>query len=171
MKALVIIAQHGYQDIELEGTRKGLEAAGFEIIVASKEAGPCVGKFNGHVQAMTALRDVKIADYDRIVFIGGPGAGALAKDSDALRVAKGGVASGKPVGAICIAPTILAAAGVLKGKKVTGWDDGEGTQIRFLEAHGAIFVDQSVVTDGMLVTGNGPEAAILFGQTLAKLLG
>ena len=138
-------------------------------MIASKEAGACHGKLGGTEQATIAMRDVKISDYNRCAFIGGPGAGAYAEDPDALKVARDAAASEMPLGAICIAPTILAAAGVLKGKKVTGWDDGEGTQIRFLESHGALFVDAPVVTDGMLVTGNGPGAAEEFGQILANL--
>jgi len=34
LKALVVIAQEGYQDKELEGTRNGLLAADFEVILA-----------------------------------------------------------------------------------------------------------------------------------------
>jgi protease I len=167
--ALIIIAQKGFQDIELAGTRAGLSSEGFSITLASKEVGECIGKFGGSEQATVAMRDVDIADYDRIVFIGGPGAGALKDDPDALRLAHSTVNAGKILGAICIAPTILAAAGVLKGKRVTGWDDAKGTQIRFLEEHGAEFVDAPVVTDGLIVTGNGPEAAEEFGKALAAL--
>ncbi len=169
--ALLIIAQEGYQDRELDGTRKGLMDAGFAIALASTQAGTCTGKYGGSEEATVALRDVRVDDYDRIAFIGGPGAHALVDDADALRIARAAAASGRPFGAICIAPTILAAAGVLQGKRATVWDDGQGTQIRQIERSGAEFVEQSVVTDGLLVTGNGPDAAAEFGKRVAAMGG
>src|SRR3989338_2226160 len=118
-KALIIIAQQGYQDIELEGTRKGLLDAGFEVVLASTTPGVCTGKYGGTEQAAVAMKDVNVADYDRVAFIGGPGAFALRDNTDAWAVARATVAAGKPLRAICIAPMILAAAGVLQGKKAT----------------------------------------------------
>ena len=168
-KALIIIAQTGFQDKELEGTRNGLKAAGFSITLVSTKKGECRGKFGSTEQAEIALKDVNVSDYDRIAYIGGPGAAALKDDPDAVRIAQETVQASKPLGAICIAPTILAAAGVLRGKRATGWDDGEGTQIRFLEKAGATFTGASVTKDGLIVTGNGPEAAEEFGRVFAKL--
>jgi protease I len=169
--SLLIIAQQGYQDHELDGTRKGLMDAGFDVVLSSTEAGTCMGKFGGTEEATVALRDVDVHAYDRIAFIGGPGAVGLVEDADALRIAREVALSGKPLGAICIAPLIVAAAGVLQGKKATVWDDGHGTQIREMKRSGAIFVNEPVVTDGLLVTGNGPAAAEEFGKILAKMNG
>lgn len=167
--ALVIIAQQGFQDIELNGTREGLINGGFTVTLCSKEAKTCTGKFGAREEATVAMRDVDLKHYDRFAFIGGPGAHALREDSDALDLARKISGSGKPWGAICIAPTILAAAGVLDGKKSTVWnnDDKQGT---YIEEHGARYVPEHVVTDGLLVTADGPEAAIEFGKTLSAAM-
>ena len=74
----------------------------------------------------------------------------------------------KPLGAICIAPTILAAAGVLEGIKATVWNR-DNAESAFLELHGAIFTNESVTQDGLIITGNGPEAAEEFGKIFASL--
>jgi protease I len=166
--ALIVIAQEGFQDVELAGTRKGLTDAGFEIVLASTETGECIGKFGGKENASIALRDVIVSDYDRIAFIGGPGAHALAKNIEALNVARAVAKANMPLGAICIAPTILAAAGILRGKKATVWDK-DGEQERFLTEHGATYTGEPVTVDGLVVTGNGPEAAEEFGKVLAAL--
>jgi len=165
---LIIIAPEGYQDVEYEGTRKGLEEAGFDIVIASKEAGECHGKLGGTEQATVALRDVNIEDYDRIGFIGGPGAGAYASDPEALKIANDTARAGKPLGAICIAPTILAKAQVLSGKKATVWDNN-GENQALLEKYGAQYTGDDITVDGMIVTGNGPGAAEEFGKALAAL--
>jgi protease I len=74
------------------------------------------------------------------------------------------------LGAICIAPTILAKAGVLKGKQATVWD-AKGEQIAILKAAGARYTGNEVTVDALLVTGNGPNAAEEFGRTFATLAG
>lgn len=167
-KALIIIAQTNYQDREYAGTRKSLEDADFDIVVASKKKGICSGKFGGSAEATIAMRDVDIVNFDRIAFIGGPGAKELDSHSDALRIAQETIAANKPLGAICIAPRILAAAGVLKGIRATVWNE-DGAQGAFLEEQGAIYTGDSVTVDGTIVTADGPLATEEFGKTLAGL--
>lgn len=164
--ALVVIAQEGFQDVELEGTMNGLKEAGFDVTIASTEAGRCTGKFGGEVEAQLALRDAVVSRFDRIAFIGGPGAHALIENFDALNVARAANKSAMPIGAICIAPMILAAAGLLHGKRVTVWDK-DGEQEKFLTEHGAIYTGEPVTVDGNLITGNGPDAAEEFGKVFA----
>ncbi len=167
-RALIVLAQDGYQDQELAGTRDGLVRAGFEPVLASVQIGVCVGKFGGTEQAAVALQDVRVDDYDRIAFIGGPGAKALAMQPDAIRIAQAFVAAGKPVGAICIAPTILAAAGVLTGKRATVWNN-DGVPAQMLAERGATYVDEAVVQDGRIITADGPQSADAFGIALAAM--
>lgn len=167
-KVLIVIAQTGYQDFEYAGTRKGLEDAGFEVVTGSVGTGLCQGKLGGSVEATIALKNVEVKDYDRIAFIGGPGAKVLDSDSEAFRIVREVVAAGKPLGAICIAPRILAAAGVLKGVKATVWNE-DGEQGDFLEEHGAIYTGEHVVVDGRIVTADGPASAEEFGKVLAGL--
>ncbi len=166
--ALLILAQDGFQDHEYAGTRNGLEDAGFDIVIASKEVGMCSGKFGESVNATVALRDIDVSNYDRIAFIGGPGAFAYASDADALKVANDAYRAEMPLGAICIAPTILAKAKVLSGKRATVWNE-DGQQSELLETYGAEYTGEEVTVDGLIVTGNGPEAAEEFGKTLAAL--
>ncbi len=166
LPALVIIAKEGFQDHEFAGTELALIEAGFEVIVASTEVGDCRGKFSTIVPAQMELKDIKVTDFDRIAFIGGPGAKTLQHDKDAHRIAKETLAAGKVLGAICIAPTILAYAGVLDGKNVTAWNEDGDTE-KILTDAGATFTDEDVTVDGLLVTGNGPDAAEEFGETLA----
>ncbi len=167
-KALLIIAKAGFQDVELSGTRDGLVDAGFDVVLASTEAGQCVGKFGGEEEATVALKDVNVKDYDRIGFIGGPGAANLWQNAEAKRIAQDTVKAKKPLGAICIAPKILAAAEILAGKKATVWNE-DGDQAGFLALHDVEYTGEAVTVDGLIVTGNGPGAAVEFGRRLATL--
>ncbi|NOS67169.1 MAG: DJ-1 family protein [Candidatus Peribacteraceae bacterium] len=167
-KALLIIAKKGFQDVELNGTRDGLVDAGFDVILASTEAGECMGKFGAEEEAAVALQDVDVNDYDRIGFIGGPGASNLWQNADAKRIAQDTVKTKKPLGAICIAPKILAAAEVLAGKKATVWNE-DGDQAGFMALHDVEYTGEAVTVDGLIVTGNGPGAAEDFGRAFASL--
>jgi len=71
------------------------------------------------------------------------------------------------VGAICIAPGILARAGILKDKKATVFP----SEIETLKREGAHYSALPVVIDGKIVTADGPEAAEGFGKALVKTLG
>jgi len=168
-KVLLIIAQKDYQDREYERTRAVLERGGLEVTVASGGGGTCIGRFGGSVQDTFPLKQVKVADFDCVAFIGGGGAEAYMRHPEALRIAHEAAAASLPLGAICIAPLILAKARVLEGKKATVWDDGQRTQIEMLERAGATFTGDSVTVYGLIVTGNGAEASEEFGRTLVEL--
>ena len=166
--ALLIIASQGFQDIELNGTRDGLRSADFDVVLASTKAGECRGKFGAVETAELSLEDVDIEDYDRIGFIGGPGASHLWQNTEAKRIARETVNAGKPLGAICIAPKILAAAQVLAGKRATVWNE-DGDQAGFLALHDTEYTGEQVTVDGLIVTADGPGAAVEFGRRLAAM--
>jgi protease I len=169
LPALIVIAPKGFQDHELAGTLEGLATQSLPYVLSSKHEGRCEGKFGSAAEATLALHAVDPAAFVGVVFIGGPGAHALKTDSDALRVAKEFAALHKPVGAICVAPTILAAAGVLKGKRATAWPDEAEYDVRFLEEYGVKYTGEEVTVDGNVVTAIGPSAALSFGKTMAEM--
>lgn len=170
-KVLMIIAPEGYQDIEYGAPKKIFEANGAEVITASSNALPAKGSLGGMVQVDLVLPDVRLADYDAVVFVGGPGAASYVGDKEAGRIASEAISQNKVLGAICIAPTILAQTGVLSGKKATVWHAGlNDDSIKQLQAGGAEFVEQDVVRDGKIITANGPGAAEEFGKIIVNAL-
>ena len=168
-KALIIIAQQGYQDLEYEGVMEQMNRAGIEIVVASAAGGMCRGKLGGSVEETVALSGISVHDFDAVIFIGGPGAEAYTRHPEALRIAHDAVAAPMPLGAICIAPLILAKAQTLDGKRATVWDSG-GEQAAVLEKYGATFTGDLVTRDGLIVTGNGPDATDEFARTMLEVM-
>ena len=160
--ALVVIAMKNFQDVELDGTLKGLKSKGFHYDLCSKEKNKeAIGKLGGKQTPTVAVKEVNVDQYNRVAFIGGPGALELADDEEVLDLARKFADAKKVVGAICVAPLILANAGLLNGKRATVWDSksGQGPEARALSSHGAIMVANPVVVDGSIITGNGPSAA------------
>ena len=165
-KVLLAVAPERFRDEELFVTQEELKRGGHTTCVASTRRGNCQGSRGGTVTATVLLSQAQGDDYDAIVFVGGSGSRVLFTDADALRLAREAHAQGRVVAAICLAPVILANAGVLKGRKATV----AGTQAKAIEEKGAQYTGPGVTVDGNVVTGNAPKASRLFGQKIAELL-
>ncbi len=167
-KVALVIAPRNFQDREYDAVKKALDAAGASVTVASSQKGAARGMDGAEVLVTRLLKEVKASDFDAVVFIGGPGVIVLWGDSAAQALARDAAAKKKPLGAICLAPVILARAGVLKGKACTVWPDAKA--VGELKKNGGRYADKPVVTDGLVVTGNGPDAAPAFAQALVSLM-
>ena len=75
-------------------------------------------------------------------------------------------AAGKVVAAICAAPSVLAAFGILQGKKATVYPGMEDK----LTAAGAEYTGLPITLDGNIITGEALGAAIPFALALASRL-
>jgi protease I len=169
-KAVMIIAFRDFRDEEYFVPKEILEKAGIEVKTASNKIGTAIGADGGDTKVDLLVSQIDPADFDAIIFVGGPGCLDALDNEDSYRVAREVVSQNKILAAICISPVILARAGVLRGKRATVWNDFVKTQAKILEKEGAIFEDKPVVVDGKIVTANGPKAAKEFGNTILELL-
>jgi len=169
MKVCMIIAQSGYQEREY-GIPQGIfKEAEIEVVVAAKEKGSATGHMGNTTKVDLAFNQVDVSEFDAIVFIGGPGATTYVEDIEAHMIARDAIEEKKVLAAICIAPLILAHAGVLKDIHATVWNK-DGKPAARLKAVGAKYVDESVVTDGKIITANGPMSAEAFGKRIVEVL-
>ena len=144
---------------------------GAHIQIASVSLGTATGKFGMNVEVDLLFSDVRTEYYDALVIIGGPGALGLRENNQVLNIVYNLYTAKKIIAAICIAPVILARAGILKGKKATVWAQSEdGETVQALISAGAKYQDQPVVADGRVITANGPEAAQDFARTITDAL-
>lgn len=166
MRALLVVAPKNYKDKEYNDTKSVFEDYSIEVVTASKTKQKCKGADGGEVDPDYALKDVKLDDFDAVVFIGGEGSSAYFDDEEALNLVKKSSKTGKVLGAICIAPSILANAGILKGLRATAFDSEKAN----IEKKGGKFTGAPVETQGAVITANGPEAAEEFADKLALAL-
>jgi len=124
-KVLMIIAPRDFRDEELFQTKEALELEDHQVIIASTVIDKVKGMLGGVAKPDAVLEELNINDYDAIIFVGGSGSSTYFKSSIAHKLAKSAYESGKIVAAICIAPSILANAGLLKGKKATAYPSEE----------------------------------------------
>lgn len=165
-KIVFIVAPQKFRDEEYIEPKEILEQAGFEIITASTVVGEIYGKIKIRAVSDILVKDINPDDYEAVVFIGGPGASIYFNDGFVHNLIKVFLKSGKIVAAICIAPVILANAGILKGKKATVFPDGADALIK----GGAQYTAKNVENDGNILTGNGPQSAKEFAKFLINML-
>jgi cyclohexyl-isocyanide hydratase len=103
---------------------------------------------------------------DVIMVPGGPGQQDLMEDEQALSFLRRQAAQARYVTSVCTGSLVLAAAGLLKGKRATcHW-----AAIDNLALLGAIPVSEHVVLDGNVITSAGVTSGIDFALRLAAIL-
>jgi len=165
-KAVLIIASENFRDEELFETKSALEKAAVKTTVASTKTGIIKGMLGGKASAEILLKNIVVDDYDAVIFVGGSGAREYFDNKVALDIARQAKDKKKILAAICIAPAVLANAGVLTGVKATSFMSERAK----LTESGAKFTGSAVEQDGLIITGSGPEAAGKFGRTVAEAL-
>jgi len=165
-KALFVIAPENFRDEEFAIPKEILENSGVEVTVASKEKGIAKGMLGMEVEVDKVVYELNPKDFDIIVFVGGTGAATYFNDEKILNFVKEAYEEGKIIGAICIAPSILANAGILEGKKATAWPSERDN----IESKGGIYTGSGVEVDGNVITANGPKSAEEFGRKILEAL-
>lgn len=165
-EVLIIIPSVEYQNDELTGVKEALSEASIGIKIASVSANECRGVSGGSVIPDFTFENVDVERFDGVVFIGGPGTEIYLHDQAAHEIARSFFKTNKLVAAICWASAILANAGVLRGKSATSWDGAKNDLVK----NGAKYTGESVTVDGNIITANGPDVAMEFGQEIAKYL-
>jgi protease I len=165
-KVAMVIAHNGFRDEEFARPFEYLTRAGAQVEVASSSRGTARGMLGATVTAPLLVSEVIASNVDAVIFVGGGGASEYFNNNDALALARAAAAGNKVVAAICIAPAILANAGLLKGRRATCYP----TQAGALKRNGATVIEQGVVRDGRIVTADGPESAAEFARTVAEAL-
>jgi len=168
-KVLMVIAEKDFRDEEFAVPNELIRSAGHSVTVASSGPGVAQGRLGMRVNPDTVISAVDPSAYDAVVIAGGSGCQTYLWSNKSLQEAvrrvyeKGGV-----VAAICIAPVVLARAGIIKGRKCTVFPSDES--LAEMKRGGGILQNQAVVVDSKVVTGNGPNAAKAFGEAIIRLL-
>jgi cyclohexyl-isocyanide hydratase len=120
-------------------------------------------------RGMMIVPTVTFADcpsLDVVMVPGGPGQQDLMEDPVALKFLQQQAATAKYVTSVCTGSLVLAAAGLLRGKRATcHW-----AAVEHLPLLGAIPASERVVVDGNIVTGAGVASGIDFALALAAIL-
>ncbi len=169
MKILVAIAPERYRDEELDEPLAVFRENEISWDIASTRKGTCTGMLGGRAEATLSFSDVMPDAYDALVIIGGVGSKVhLWGNRDLAGLATVFAAKKKPVAAICLSPVVLARTGILKGRKATVFRSPDA--VAEVKQGGAALTGLPVVTDGTVITADGPDAASAFGRAVVSQL-
>ena len=149
MKHTVIITAQNFQDEEFVYPYYRLLEEGYSVDVATPGKENFLGKYGVPSKPTKDTMELRETDYDLVVLPGGFEA------PDRLRIRKEVLAfvkemfeNNKLVAAICHGPWVCISAGIMKGRKATGYmsiaDD--------IKNAGASYLEKDVVVDGNLIT-------------------
>jgi protease I len=165
-RAAFIVASGDFRDEELFETRRVLDAAQVQTVIASTRTGVIRGTLGNVAEASIPVDRLIVDDYDAIVFVGGTGAAEYFTNPTALAIARDTVRRGKVLAAIGTAPTILANANVLAGIRATSFL----SEREVLMQAGAIYTGVPVERERDIITATGPPAAVEFGRAIVYAL-
>ncbi|MFO7815647.1 MAG: DJ-1/PfpI family protein [Halanaerobiales bacterium] len=163
-KVLIPLAQ-GFEEIEAITNIDVLRRAGIEVTTISLNSLDVKGDHGIPVIADQRIDQINIDEFDAIVLPGGmPGAVNLRDSKKILDFVRKIEDKDGLVGAICAAPIVLEAAGILEGKKATSYP-GFSEEMPSCE-----YLEERVVKDGNIITARGPGVALGFALEVVEYL-
>ncbi|MFA5997313.1 MAG: type 1 glutamine amidotransferase domain-containing protein [Candidatus Paceibacterota bacterium] len=169
-KRVVIITAEAFEDEEVMYPIMRLHEEGFEVDIATKDAKLVVGRMNFPLELMVKYygrlvdaKKLRAEDYDLVLLPGGFEAPDRVRQiKEVLEFVQEMYKKKKIVAAFCHGPWILISAGLLRGKKATGYI---GIKDDIVNA-GAEYIDQPVVIDGNMITSRHPRDIGMFMKAL-----
>lgn len=149
MRKAVIITGPNFQDEEFIYPFYRLQEAGFKVDVAVKDKEIVKGKYGIPAKPTIDVKDLKESNYDLVVLPGGHEAPDRVRQiKEVLDFVRAMNAKNKVISSICHGPWIMISAGIVKGRKITGYiaikDD--------IVNAGAEYIDAPVVVDRNIIT-------------------
>lgn len=163
-KQALLLLTDGFEEIETVTPVDLLRRAGVRVTIASVTGADAhTGRCGMRLCADTSLAAVASDDFDMVILPGGPGVASLRADPSVISLVRRRHAAGASIAAICAAPTILADAGLLSGRRFTAH-----SSVRAELA--PVVPEAAVVIDRELITARGAAAALEFGLRLVEAL-
>ena len=167
-KRVVIILADGFEEAEAVIPADVLKRLGCAVTLVGLNDTVITGAHGIRILADSLLADSDAGNADAVMLPGGlPGATNLRDSALVTEILRERNASGKICAAICAAPAALEHAGIVNGRRITGYPGCE----RLSGNNALVFSGAKAERTENLVTGKGPGAAFHFAAALAESLG
>jgi protease I len=166
-KKIAILAEDGYEDLELWYPKIRLEEEGAKTIVLAKHKEIALSKHGYKIHVDQDIAESNVDEFDGVIIPGGvQGPDKLRRHQEIVDFVRNMGLKGKLVAAICHGPWLMISAELTKGKKMTCFFSIKDDLIN----SGAIYHDKAVVVDDNLVTSRKPEDLPEFCKAILKIL-
>lgn len=168
-KTIYVLMAPGFEEMELVITVDMLRRAGLRVqtVSLSQHKEPVVGSRGIPIVPDLPFNELKEAECLALVLPGGlEGTKHLANDQRVLDLVRRLAGSGDAwIAAICAAPTVLVAAGVAAGRRMTSHPSMREKMT------GVTYDESRVVIDGCFITSRAAGTAFEFAAALIKAVG
>lgn len=168
-KKVAILTENGFEEVELTGPKKELEAVGAEVHIVSPQKNKVKAWDHDHwsieLPVDVTLEKANADDYDALVIPGGViNPDKMRVNKKCVEFAQQFLEAGKPVAAICHGPQLLIETGLINGRNMTSYPSIKTD----LENAGALWADKEVVVDNGLVTSRSPKDIQAFNKKVIE---
>jgi 4-methyl-5(b-hydroxyethyl)-thiazole monophosphate biosynthesis len=165
MGKILIPLAPGFEEIEAVTSIDVLRRAGLDVLTAGIGSKEIKGDHGIKIESDTEISEVSSDHLSAVVLPGGmPGAANLRDNAQLLKIIKELYAADKLCAAVCAAPMVLDAAGILEGKNATSYPGFDK------EMPSCNYQEERVVIDGNIITGRGPGVAMEFAMAVVEYL-
>jgi protease I len=166
-RKVILLAENLYQDLELWVPYYRLKEEGAEVTIVGSGSSRTYTSKNGlPVDVQKEAKEIDMSQYDGVLIPGGYAPDLMRRYPEMVRIVREAHQKGKVIAAICHAGWMLASAGILKGKKATGFFAIKDDMVNA----GAHYVDEEVVRDGNLITSRKPDDLPAFCREMIEAL-
>ena len=168
-KKVAILVANGFEQIEMTSPKDALEQKGVQTHIISPEKDQVKGwdekDWGQSFKVDKPLSQAKAVDYDALLLPGGVmNPDHLKENPEAVAFVKAFFEAGKPIAAICHAPSLLVETGAIKGRTLTSYPSIKTD----LKNAGAEWIDREVVVDNGLVTSRNPDDLPAFNRKMIE---
>jgi len=162
-RVLVPLAE-GFEEVEALAIVDVLRRAEVEVVTVSLAGRRVLGAHGIAVEADHTWDELDLESFTAIALPGGmPGTDHLRRDERVLALVRRLHGASRTTAAICAAPLVLAAAGVLEGHEITSHPG-----VREALAEYDPQDEPRVVSSGQVITSQGPGTALEFALALVE---
>ncbi|MFP4207333.1 MAG: type 1 glutamine amidotransferase domain-containing protein [Wenzhouxiangella sp.] len=163
---IAILAENGYQELELHYPRLRLIEAGFEVHVLGAGADTYHSEKGYAVKPDADVADVDPDDYAAVVIPGGMAPDKMRRHRAMVDFVRALNLEKKPVAWICHAGWMAISADIIRGRRVTSFASIRDDMINA----GGEWMDEQVVVDGHLISSRVPDDLPAFCRSLLQQL-
>ena len=165
MSKILIIA-HGFHDGEINVPKTLFEHSGHTVKIAGMTRSKIVSRDGTEFLPDFAIHEVN-PDYFNVVIVVGKGARELSGNMNLVHTLRKMALKGKIVCGVTTGPLVLAAAGLLTGKRATVSPEA----VKLLKDYNTKYEDRRVVRDENILTADDPESSEELVRDILKIIG
>ncbi len=166
-KRVAVLAEEGYQELELWYPILRLREEGADVVVVAPQIVKAYESRLGYpLLAELTFEDVDLTTLDGVVIPGNEAGQRLEKLDAAVALIRNAFDSGLVTAAIGTGSRVLGAAGALEGKRFTAdesFDDDSSLS-------GGSFINEEVVVDGSVITSRGADDLPAFFSSIKQAM-